>query len=84
MMYRSLCPMCVHFHSEDDPEVDSGLVTCAAFPAGIPDEVLREGFDHRNPHEADNGVTFEPRPNVTEEQIERVVNPPMERNPKNW
>jgi hypothetical protein len=77
-MYRSLCSMCVHFHSEDTDE-NLDLVTCKAFPAGIPDEILREGFDHRSPHDGDNGVLFEPRGTVDQARIEAVVNPKVPR-----
>ena len=34
---------------------------CAAFPAGIPREILHSKVDHRQPHHGDQGVTFEPR-----------------------
>lgn len=32
--------------------------TCQAFPDGIPDEILRRGFDHRNAFPRDNGLRF--------------------------
>jgi hypothetical protein len=35
---------------------------CAAFPAGIADEVKRNGVDHRQPIDGDNGVQFEAKP----------------------
>lgn len=31
---------------------------CAAFPDGIPDDILFEGYDHRKPHTGDGGVLF--------------------------
>lgn len=31
---------------------------CEAFPDGIPDDVRTMRFDHRQPHLADNGLTF--------------------------
>lgn len=37
---------------------------CKAFPGGIPDEVLTNSLDHRRPVEGDDGVRFEPRPDV--------------------
>ena len=80
MMYHSLCPMCVHFHAEDRDD-DTSLVTCTAFPGGIPDEIRRQGFDHRAPFEGDNGVMFTPRDGVGQAAIEAVVSPKVNRNP---
>lgn len=37
-------------------------VGCAAFPAGVPDEILANEFDHRKPHLGDHGIRFEPKP----------------------
>src|SRR3569832_1665235 len=37
-----------------------GMLSCDAFPTGIPTEILTGAFDHREPHEGDNGVRFEP------------------------
>lgn len=47
----TLCIACVHRHGAD----------CTAFPDGIPEEILFEGFDHREPYPGDNGVRFEVR-----------------------
>jgi hypothetical protein len=30
--------------------------SCAAFPAGIPRDLLTSRFDHRNPYPGDNGI----------------------------
>ena len=48
--YPNLCQACRHYR---------GGTTCAAFPDGIPDNILLFGDDHRKPVEGDNGVTFE-------------------------
>jgi len=34
-------------------------VTCRAFPAGIPEEIFLNGFDHRKPYPGDHGIRFE-------------------------
>jgi hypothetical protein len=44
----------VHFTTDADPGF-----RCAAFPDGIPDEILHSKFDHRNPHPGDNGIQYE-------------------------
>lgn len=31
---------------------------CDAFPDGIPESIMFDGFDHRQPHEGDNGKRF--------------------------
>jgi len=33
---------------------------CAAFPNGIPEEILDGEFDHTQPHEGDHGLRFVP------------------------
>lgn len=48
----SQCVRCRHFRPD-------GL--CEAFPEGVPDEILANEHDHRQPYDGDNGVQFEPR-----------------------
>lgn len=69
MIYRGLCTACVHFAHDDE----TGDPVCAAFPGGIPDEIIRLGFDHRNEYPGDNDVRFEPAGPVDVEWIERIV-----------
>ena len=76
--------MCVHFGATDDPENPGAAPTCTAFPAGIPDEIIRLGYDHRNPFEGDGGVLFTPDGPVDVDAIERTVNPPAFTDPRNW
>lgn len=46
------CVKCAH--------VDATMATCAAFPSGIPWEILMGQDDHRKPFPGDNGIRFEP------------------------
>lgn len=49
------CGKCKHFNRGNMAEN-----TCNAFPNGIPEEIIRNEFDHRKPHPQDNGIQFEP------------------------
>ena len=53
----ALCFSCAHFRSylETGREESS----CAAFPDGIPDEIVFGGYDHRLPYPGDHGVRYE-------------------------
>jgi hypothetical protein len=35
---------------------------CSAFPAGVPDSIMLDGYDHRYDHPGDNGIRFELEP----------------------
>jgi hypothetical protein len=49
-----LCIFCRH--------LKDGQVRCAAYPHGIPDEILFALHDHREPYEGDRGIRFELKP----------------------
>jgi hypothetical protein len=51
---------------------------CEAFPSGIPDEIIANEFDHRQPHEGDGGLLFEPVDSQAAEMAELLFNPPPE------
>jgi hypothetical protein len=46
----SQCLMCRHWIKDG---------ACAAFPFGVPDAILTNEHDHREPYDGDNGITFE-------------------------
>lgn len=45
---------------EDFPIATDGpeLFACEAFPIGIPAEIIEQRFDHRTPHDDDQGLRF--------------------------
>jgi hypothetical protein len=53
LTFPAICDSCRNLRETDD------TLRCAAFPAGIPDDITLHGFDHRNPHSGDNGVQHE-------------------------
>ena len=62
------CSSCKHFDRETlDREV------CKAYPDGIPAQILSGNYAHRTPFEGDNGIHWEPVPEMAflaeEEQV---------------
>lgn len=49
-MISDQCISCKHYR---------GVFTCDAFPKGIPDEISEGSFDHKEPHEGDQGIRYE-------------------------
>lgn len=56
-MTPALCDSCQRF-TEDE--------TCAAFPGGIPEDILWDGADHRVSRPGDRGVVYLPDPGKQE------------------
>lgn len=48
---------------------------CAAFPAGIPNEILLSRADHRKSFPGDQGITFDPKDAKATEYAERMFAP---------
>ena len=62
---RSQCDACARHVSPWEPPGDAfgaGVPFCAAFPDGIPDLILHNGFDYRQPFEGDHGLQWTPGP----------------------
>lgn len=51
VVYLSSCVSCVH--------KILGASTCAAFPDGIPDEILEGKHAHKSAYRGDNGIQYE-------------------------
>lgn len=54
MQIISQCSVCKHFNA-----VNRERETCAAFPDGIPADVLNNVVDHRRPVKGDHGIRYE-------------------------
>lgn len=50
-----ICLACRHYR-----KATPGL-TCAAYPLGIPAEILNNHVDHRQPYAGDQGIQFDPQ-----------------------
>ena len=67
----SICHMCKHWR----PGIGhpDGKQTCAAFPGGIPDPIWVGTQNHFQQVQGDNGIVFEPRPEITPETVEEFM-----------
>ncbi len=60
------CSACKHYRGleqipgQGEMRDADQVPTCAAFPAGIPDKITLERFDHRKPWPGDGGIRWEP------------------------
>lgn len=50
---KTSCLSCKHYTKFSVPP------TCAAFPRGIPEEILNGKDDHKRPFRGDNGIQYE-------------------------
>ena len=62
-----LCVGCRHFKGFD---VSQDSYTCAAFPRGIPIEILTWKVEHRKPYPGDHGILFERKRETDEDKTD--------------
>lgn len=67
-----MCLKCVHF-SEDE---ETGENMCAGFEGPIPEEILMDGFDHRQEFPGDNGYRFTPKGPVDVAWLDKFTTEP--------
>lgn len=67
----SICHMCKHWRPGiGNPD---GKQTCAAYPTGIPQPIWEGTQNHFQQVPGDGGIVFEPRPEITPEQVEEFM-----------
>ncbi len=59
-----MCLICKHYRKAQ---------RCDAFPKRIPQGILTSRFDHRKRFRGDNDIRFEPREDVSEDEIKRIL-----------
>lgn len=52
-------PICYNCKNRT-PKQGVGAFFCSAFPAGIPDAIINNVADHREPFEGDRGILYDP------------------------
>lgn len=57
-MKTAVCHNCIHF------DATSLEMVCAAFPAGIPSEIVIGNEDHVTAYPGDHGIQFELKPEL--------------------
>jgi|JI10StandDraft_1071094.scaffolds.fasta_scaffold375263_3 hypothetical protein len=64
----AICIYCKHFDRNPDGET----LACAAFPMGVPVNILHSKRDHRLPYDGDNGVQFEVQSGKQQELVKLI------------
>lgn len=60
----TVLPQCLGCrHLRPTAPTGPAALKCAAFPEGVPREILLAQHDHRKPFPGDHGIRFEPKDN---------------------
>jgi hypothetical protein len=68
--WHDICNSCARLVRIPNPDHDGkntetiSIATCRAFPDGIPRDIIRHEFDHRNPYPGDRGIRYELAPGL--------------------
>lgn len=55
---------CLTCTRRQDTGTENGQTRCAAYPDGIPWQILDGRIDHRQPYEGDGGLRYAPMPDI--------------------
>jgi len=69
---NNLCSYCSNVRWDETEQMDEMKAHCAAFPKGIPQEILMNIKDHRKSIKGDNGIIFSSDMRLTNEEIDSL------------
>lgn len=60
----SMCLVCKYYRKAQ---------RCEAFPLRIPQAILIGKYDHRNRHDGDHGIKFQPKEGANKDELEIIL-----------
>ena len=70
--------MVTRLHGRNDGPMPVELA-CDAYPDGIPDAIIDNEVDHRQPHDGDGGLTFVKIPTISTEMLDQMLTETLQR-----